>query len=95
MHPPRLTRLEQIFPGYGIFFITCCTHVRGKFLANPGIHQAFLAFSVAAQQRHVWVGRYVIMPDHLHFFVDCGEEVTLSVWMKSLKNSLSKVLRES
>jgi REP element-mobilizing transposase RayT len=94
MHPPRLTRLEQIFPGYGIFFITCCTHLRAKLLANPEVHQSFRTFCVAAQERHVWVGRYVIMPDHLHFFVDYGEEITLGVWMKALKNSLSKILRE-
>jgi len=33
------------------------------------------------------------MPDHLHFFVDCGNQVLLSDWMKSLKNSLSKTLK--
>jgi putative transposase len=72
MHPPRLSRLDQIFPGFGIYFITFCK---------------------MAKERNAWVGRYVIMPDHLHFFVDCGDEVLLSGWMKSLKNSLSKTLR--
>jgi putative transposase len=33
------------------------------------------------------------MPDHLHFFVDCGNEVLLSDWMKSFKNFLSKTLK--
>jgi REP element-mobilizing transposase RayT len=34
------------------------------------------------------------MPDHAHFFVDCGNDVLLGDWMKSLKNSLSKSLRQ-
>jgi REP element-mobilizing transposase RayT len=42
----------------------------------------------------VFVGRYVLMPDHMHLFVDCGDELVLSAWMKSLKNSLSKTLRQ-
>jgi REP element-mobilizing transposase RayT len=92
MHPPRLGRLDQIFPGFGIFFITCCTEGRINFLANQEIHNAFILFSQKAQSRNVWVGRYVIMPDHLHFFVDCGNDVSLSDWMKSLKNTLSKTL---
>jgi REP element-mobilizing transposase RayT len=33
------------------------------------------------------------MPDHLHFFVALAPDKELSVWMKSLKNSLSKALR--
>jgi len=46
--------------------------------------------------RGVWVGRYVIMPDHLHLFVSFGAEaVSLSMWVKSLKNFLSKALRDS
>ena len=34
------------------------------------------------------------MPDHLHLFVALDEErVELAKWMKSLKNTLSKILR--
>ena len=34
------------------------------------------------------------MPDHLHMFVALDEErLTLSNWIKSLKNTLSKTLR--
>jgi hypothetical protein len=35
------------------------------------------------------------MPDHLHFFVSFQGETELSGWIKSLKNSLSKTLRQS
>jgi putative transposase len=40
------------------------------------------------------VGRYVLMPDHLHAFVLLRPgPLRLSGWMKSLKNTLSKTLR--
>jgi len=38
------------------------------------------------------VGRHVLMPDHLHLFVSV-DEISLSNWVKSLKNALSKSLR--
>ena len=38
---------------------------------------------------NVVVGRYVIMPDHLHFFV-CGDErFRLGDWIKGLKRAIS------
>jgi len=63
-------------------------------LAQPSLHQAFRRFTEAAA-RGVFVGRYVIMPDHIHLFAAFDDCASLSDWMKSLKNSLSKTLRES
>ena len=41
-----------------------------------------------------WLGAYVLMPDHLHAFVVIDDQrLTLSAWIKSLKNTLSKTLR--
>ena len=94
MQPPRLSRLDQIFPNFSIYFVTCNTYRRIPLLANATIHEAFRAFCSTAKKRHVWVGRYVIMLDHLHFFVDCGNDALLGDWMKSLKNGLSKTLRQ-
>ena len=38
------------------------------------------------------LGRYVIMPDHIHLFV-CGDvEFELSKWVAGLKRTLSKAL---
>jgi putative transposase len=95
MTRPRLSRLDELYPGYSIYFITCCAHERQSLLANALIHEAFQSYSKEAQRRHVLIGRYVIMPDHLHFFVDLPEEIGISIWIKSLKNSLSKTLRNS
>jgi len=49
-----------------IIFVTICTRDRGKILANPNVHQLLRE---AWQQATYWlVGRYIILPDHLHFF---------------------------
>lgn len=95
MHKLRLHRLEQVFAAEPVFFITACAADRHAILANIVVHDAFVRFTTAAAARGVFVGRYVIMPDHLHFFATlAGNAPSLSEWMKSLKNSLSKTLRE-
>jgi len=49
-----------------IVFLTVCTKDRRNILANNAAHNVFLA---AWQTRPSWlVGRYVIMPDHIHLF---------------------------
>ncbi len=91
----RLNRLDEIYDGYSIYFITACTHKRQALLDNELIHTAFRGFCEKARERNVFVGRYVLMPDHVHFFVTLPDNYDLSTWMKSFKNSLSKTLRES
>jgi REP-associated tyrosine transposase len=90
----RLTRLDEIFAHQPFYFLTFCTWDRTSTLANPSVHASFRRFSQQAAQRQVFVGRYVIMPDHIHFFAAFTEPDQLSSWMKSLKNSLSKSLRD-
>jgi REP element-mobilizing transposase RayT len=42
------------------------------------------------------VGRYVLLPDHAHFFTAfTPDSPSLSWWMKSWKNALSKTLRRN
>ncbi len=94
MHPPRLSRLDRIQTDQLFYFLTLCTHNRAPILAQPKIHQAFRFFTESAVTHGVFVGRYVIMPDHIHLFAAFDENASLSIWIKSLKNSLSKTLRE-
>jgi putative transposase len=89
----RLTRLDEIFTEQLFYFITFCTYERGQTLANPPLHECFCRFSQEAVRRQIFVGRYVIMPDHIHLFVAFSEQDQLSRWVKSLKNTLSKTLR--
>ena len=92
--PPRLRRLERIFPHAPVYFVTACTADRRHLLARPEVHDAFVSFATAAEDRGAWVGCYVLMPDHLHLFVALDDQqLRLAVWMKSLKNAISKTLR--
>lgn len=90
----RLRRLEQVFERHPICFVTACTFERRELLANDALHADFVAFARQAAGRGAWVGRYVLMPDHLHLFVAIeDDQIRLSDWMKSLKNALSKTMR--
>jgi putative transposase len=93
MRKPRLTRLDKFFDEHPLIFITFCTYGRRPLLANPEIHESFRIFCLKAKEQRNLAGRYVIMPDHLHLFVHLNPTTNLSIWMKSLKNSLSKTLR--
>jgi putative transposase len=96
MHKPRLTRLARIHLRQPLYFITLCTFSRKNILAEPIAHEAFILFCEAGPAHGAFVGRYVLMPDHLHLFVTFTPEgVTLSDWVKSLKNTLSKSWRSS
>jgi hypothetical protein len=65
--PPRLHRLFQNARPF--YFVTFNTYKRQKFLARPEVHEAFCIFCSKAQEHDIAVGRYVIMPDHVHLFV--------------------------
>jgi REP element-mobilizing transposase RayT len=91
---PRLSRLFSVYYDGAVFFVTFCTQNRRPLLANEPVHRSFSTFCSAAQERHILVGRYVIMADYLHLFVHLPNPDHLSSWVKSLKNSLSKTLRE-
>lgn len=86
--PPRLVPFQKYDPP--LYFITFNTHHRKKLLANERTHKCFVEFSKAAQNRGVAVGRYVIMPDHVHFFVGGHYDFVLDQWIRVLKRTLSK-----
>jgi putative transposase len=50
-------------------------------------------FFVRAQEHDVAVGRYVIMPDHVHLFAAFPMDgATLPSWVQSLRNVIGKKL---
>jgi REP-associated tyrosine transposase len=65
----HLRRLERIWVDAPIYFVTTCTRYRKPVLACDKVANILVAEWSAAHDRHGWaVGRYVIMPDHVHFF---------------------------
>jgi REP element-mobilizing transposase RayT len=90
----RLKRLKWVYKDSPVYFLTLNAHNRKHLLANREMHQAFRNFCERAAEYGVSVGRYVLMPDHIHLFAAFGPgALELSRWVKSLKNSLSKCLR--
>jgi REP element-mobilizing transposase RayT len=91
--PPRLELIFQRFDA-PVFFVTFNTHRRQRILANAAVHDTFVDYCRRAEQFRIGVGRYVIMPDHVHLFAcfDAGCEITLSAWIKGLKRQLDASL---
>jgi len=88
--PPRIDLFQRTRPFY---FVTFNTWKRLPILADTRIHDAFVAFCIRAhEEHHVAVGRYVLMPDHIHLFVFLPEDMILSRWVQSLKSILGKSL---
>jgi putative transposase len=92
--PPQ--RLQWIYTHNPLYFVTCCTYRRRPLLANDRIHNAFIEFAARGQnERGVAVGRDVILPDHLHFFVALPQDLTLGQWVGTLKRMLGKKIERS
>ena len=91
--PLRLSRIfDHLWPFY---FVTFNTIDRRPLLAQPEVHEALLQYCQKASEKNICVGRYVLMPDHVHLFVVLPEqEVTLSSWVHGLKVVLGKRLTE-
>jgi hypothetical protein len=82
--PPRL---ERIFQRYDppLYFVTLCTVRRSKILANDFVHRSLIEYGERGVEKNVALGRYVIMPDHVHLFVRGGPEFNLGLWVRGLK----------
>lgn len=63
-----------------LYFITTCTANRRPILVDRPVAFWLREEWLAAEVRHGWrIGRYVIMPDHVHFFASpVGAAKTLS-----------------
>ena len=74
--------------------MTFNTSRRARLLARPQIHDSFRVFCLRAYDEHdVAVGRYVIMPDHIHLFAAFPSTgITISKWMQALKSVVGKEL---
>ena len=65
----HLRRLERVWIDVPIYFVTACTKGRRQVLAHDHVAHILVEEWRDAHQRHGWaIGRYVIMPDHVHFF---------------------------
>ena len=91
----RPPRLEQIFQTYDppLYFITICTTHRQKIgdLETAIAHSKPMSAELG-DEFGVGVGRYLIMPDHMHLFVRGGDDFKLAQWVNGLKRAISVAL---
>ncbi|MEP6810777.1 MAG: transposase [Chthoniobacterales bacterium] len=92
--PDRPPRLERLFSStHPFYFVTFNTYQRQLLLARPEIHDTFRVICFWAEEYNVAVGRYVIMPDHIHLFIVLPPTgTTLPAWMQMLRSVLGKTL---
>jgi len=65
----QVRRLGRIWIDSPIYFITTCTNNRRQVLARDEVAKVLVDELRVGHGQHGWaVGRYVIMPDHVHFF---------------------------
>jgi REP element-mobilizing transposase RayT len=91
----RPPRLQQIFQSYDppLFFVTICTFHRRKIDRLDTMHEAFRKYALkGVEEFNVGVGCYVIMPDHMHFFVRGDNQFNLGKWINGLKRVISIAL---
>ena len=66
----HLKRLHQTWQRQPTYFIATCVAKRRALLATESVHLALREEWHGLHERHGWaVGRYVLMPDHVHFFM--------------------------
>ena len=95
---PEQSLPKRSHPAHGIFdftdnptiiFLTICTEKRVPWLATEFNHALFR--SVCLQATAWRVGRYVLMPDHLHCFASPGDvDLSLENWVQYVKSQFRK-----
>jgi len=89
--PPRLAR---IFPDAPLYFVTFATRDRKQLCPLEQALKVFDLYAARALTEHnVAVGRYVIMPDHIHLFVRGSDDFVLTRWVAGLKRAIAFALR--
>jgi REP-associated tyrosine transposase len=88
----HLGRLDVVFNDQPIFFVTTCTHDRRGILSNRSMHSICVDVWRNAEDLYGWkVGRYVIMPDHVHFFcAPMTDQAKLEIYVGKWKEWTAK-----
>ena len=84
--PPRL---DNIYIDQPLYFVTLCTLHRRPIIATQQTPKSFRTYCARAINRGVGVGRYVIMPNHIHLFVRGPADFNLGIWVRGLKRAVS------
>ena len=89
----HLPRVSSFVPNPIVFFTTC-THKRRKLLACTQSHVILRGlWERSAERDGWWVGHYILMPDHVHFFARRADPARpMAKWMQMWKSVSSRQL---
>lgn len=92
-YPSRPPRLDRLFISAPLYFVTICTYRRQPLLARREVLVCMDSFARDSYRRRgVALGRFVIMPDHVHFFVRGGTSFRLGSWVGLLKQRVTQAV---
>jgi REP-associated tyrosine transposase len=90
----RPHRLNLVYINQPLYFVTFATRDRRSI---PSLDRTQILLEQYAHcgiaKFHVALGRYVIMPDHVHLFVRGNQGFRLSPWIGGLKRAISVALK--
>jgi putative transposase len=96
----HLRRLERVtVPGTPVFYLTVCVLDRAPVLPEARAAAVLVEAWRHARRQHGWrVGRYCVMPDHVHFFASPAHDAARrlssfgGLWKRSTKDRLRRVV---
>lgn len=92
--PIRNRHLAHVasFQDNPIVFFTACTHRRRKILATAACHTILRRiWENSAVRDRWWVGHYILMPDHVHFFARPEIDARpMAAWVQMWKSVSSR-----
>ena len=94
-HLPRLDCI--LVRGAPVYFITVCVESRARVLADHAVAEVLTEAWRHSWEAHGWmIGRYLVMPDHVHFFASPGLDTArdLSVFMGCWKRATTIRIRK-
>lgn len=77
-----------------MYYITINTLHRAELLACESVHDAFIECARKNAKEGRAIGRYVIMPDHLHLFARLIPSARLSDFVRLMKQHMTKELQQ-
>ncbi|MBX3737500.1 MAG: transposase [Candidatus Didemnitutus sp.] len=88
----HLRRLAHVWIENPIYFVTVCVTHRRPLLARTAVAEELRRAWEKSPSLHRWaIGRYVVMPDHVHFFARaCPDAKSLADFMRDWKKWTSR-----
>ena len=88
----HIRRLSEVWAKHPIHFLTLCTHRRQPILTRQHVPALLIDSWHASPRINGWhIGRYVVMPDHVHFFAQpAGAGKSLSAFLRDWKRWTSR-----